>query len=84
MLDTEVRQQEDHVLRGHPALYVRGQTFPRIFIDHIQNAKRSPIMSPIRHKVIRPDMMLVGRAVADTGPLREPQPSPLRLLLRDL
>jgi hypothetical protein len=41
-------------------------------------------MSAIRHEVIRPDIVSMGRAKTNTGAVIEPETPPFRLLLGNL
>ena len=42
------------------------------------------VWTPIRHKIIGPDMVAMRRSETDTGALIEPQTSPFGLFLGDL
>jgi len=53
----QVGEHLDHIVGGQPSSHPHRQTFPREFIDHIQNAELDTIVRAIFHEVITPDML---------------------------
>ena len=50
-----------------------GEAFPRILVDDTQHTEDPPIMCPVLHEVIRPDMALVRRPEPYAGPIIQPE-----------
>ena len=77
--DEQVGQHIDHVDRVEFALHPDRQAFPAMLIDDVQRAKCPPIVGPMVHEVIRPDMVAILRSETDTRSVVEPEPALLRL-----
>ena len=60
-------QYFDHILSFELSSDLQRQAFPTIFIDQGQDPQRPAIMSPVGHKVIRPDVSLVIEMPAFTN-----------------
>ena len=67
---------------GILAILFSVEVLPGVLIDNGQNAEWLVIMSPFKHKVVRPEMVLVLGSLPDTGAVIEPQATPFRLFLR--
>ena len=62
----------DHILSFELSSDLQRQAFPTVFIDQGQDPQRPAIMSPVGHKVIRPDVVFEQGPQLDTGALTEP------------
>ena len=82
MRDEQVRERLEHVGGAQPPGDNQRETFPRVLIHDRQDLQRPAIMGPLRHEVVRPDVVAVLRPAAEARAVREPQPPPLRLFLR--
>ena len=81
----EILQHANHVLRGEGTCCFKRQAFTSVLIDDNQEAKLTTIFGPIRHKVVRPDVILVFSTVADTAILTATRKTLLSMLFfRDL
>jgi len=69
----QIRQDQPHVLRADPSSHHRGQTRSRVFVDDVQNPKGPTVVRPIRHEVIRPDVMAVGGPQPEARPIGAPE-----------
>ena len=84
MLDKELGEATQDIIRLQASFYNNSQTLPAILVDDRQNLNGAPVMSAIRHEVIRPDMASMGRPKTNTGAVIKPETSPFRLLLGNL
>ena len=50
-------------------------------INDVEHAEGLAVMGAVHDEVVRPDVVPVRRSQPDAGPVIEPEPSPLRLLL---
>ena len=66
MLDKELGKAVQNIIRLQSPLYDNRQALPAILVYHCQNLYRPPIMGTLCHKIIRPDMVSVGRAKTNT------------------
>ena len=57
MLDEQVGQALQHIVGPQPSCHHDGQAAPRELVDHAQHAERPPILGPILHEVVGPDMV---------------------------
>ena len=62
----------DHILSFELSSDLQRQAFPAVFIDQGQDPQRPAIMSPVGHKVIRPDVVFEQGFQPDTGSIIEP------------
>ncbi len=70
MLDHGVSQYLDQMTAVDPAPNVDRQTFPRVFVNQVQQTYRPSIVGERAHEIVGPDMV---------APLRPQEPS---LLIR--
>lgn len=61
-----------------------GQALTGELVDDGEHAECLAVMGAIHDEVVGPDVVLVRRSQPDAGPVMEPEPPPLRLLLRNL
>ena len=80
--DEELSQCLEHIHRPQPPGDDDCQAFPRILLDDGEDLQRPAVLRAVRHEVIRPDVVPIRRPAADARTIREPQPTPFRLLLR--
>jgi hypothetical protein len=55
------------------------ETFACVLIHDIQDVKSVPIVCPVLHEVITPDMVAIRRSQPDAGSIIEPKTTPFRL-----
>ena len=60
----QIRQDQQHVVRADPSGHHRGQTLACVLVENIENPEGPAVVRPIRHEVIRPDVIAVRRAAA--------------------
>jgi len=77
-------QTAQDIIRLQASFHHKGQALPAVFVDDGQNPEGTPVMRPVGHEVIRPDMVSMGRSKANTGAVIEPQAAPLPLSLGNL
>ena len=80
--DEEVGQGIHHVDRVQLPVNTDRQRLPCELIDDIQRAVDPPVIRPVMDEVIGPDMIGALWPEADAGPIIQPQPALLWLLLR--
>ena len=61
-MNEQLRQLVQHVLVIHLPFYLNGQALSGVPIQDRQQPKGSPIMGPLMHEVIAPDVVLVCRS----------------------
>ena len=61
MVDKQGGQAMEDIIMAEVPRHLNGQAFPGIFIHDDKETERSPVGRAERDKVIRPDMMAVGR-----------------------
>src|SRR5712692_7137760 len=76
----QIRQDQQHVLRADPSSHYRGQPLARIRVENIENPKGPAVVRPIRHEVLRPDVMALCGPPPQARPLGAPKSGSLRLL----
>ena len=64
-LDKELTERLQHIVRPEPSGHYDRQTLPAVFIQHRQHLQRPTVVRPIRHEVIRPDVMAVQGSKPD-------------------
>ena len=79
MLYKKLCQTVQNIIRLQASLHHKGQALPAVFVDDGQDPQGTPVMGPVGHKVIRPDMIPMSRSKADAGTVIEPQAAPLPL-----
>ena len=84
MLDEELGQTMEDIVRVQSSLDDNGHAPPGELIDHGEHAELPPIVCSIHDEVIGPDVIGPARPQTDAGSVVEPQPAPFRLLLWDL
>ena len=84
MLDEELGQTMEDIVRVQSSLDDNGHAPPGKLIDHGEHAELPPIVCSIHDEVIGPDVIGPARPQTDAGSVVEPQPAPFRLLLWDL
>lgn len=80
--DAEIRQRIHHINGVQFPADPDRQRLPSELIDDVQCAIDPPIVSPVLDKVIGPNMIGMLWPEPDTGPVIQPQPPFVRLLLR--
>ncbi len=70
--DKEVCQSLYHLVRGDLSLHGDVQAFPRVLVEDVEYPEGSSVMSPCRHEIITPDMVLVLWAESDTRTIVQP------------
>lgn len=80
----QVRQNVDDGGRVELPVDADGQAFPGIFVDDVQHAELSAIVSAILDEVVGPDVVGIFRPQPHAGPVMEPEPAFLRLFERHL
>jgi hypothetical protein len=82
--EEEVAEHVDHVrgleLAGDPDR----QALVGELVDDVEHAVLPSLMGAVLDEVVGPDVVRVFGAQAEAGAVREPEPSPLGLLGRDL
>ena len=71
----------EHVIGVELSLRHNVEAFSTEFIDDSQYLDGTAVVRAIRHKIIGPDVMAMGRSEPDTGPIVKPKTSSLGLLL---
>ena len=61
-----------HILSFELSSDLQRQAFPAVFIDQGQDPQRPAIMSPVGHKVIRPDVVFEQGPQSNTGFIIDP------------
>ncbi len=84
MSDEQIVQHLEHVVRADLASHHDRQALPRVLVQHCQQLQRTPVVRPRGHEVVRPDVAPIQRPQPDARSVVEPQPTSLRLPLRDL
>ena len=84
MSDEQIGQHLEHVVRADLASHHDRQALPRVLVQHCQQLQRTPVVRPRGHEVVRPDVAPIQRPQPDARSVVEPQPTSLRLPLRDL
>jgi hypothetical protein len=84
MFDKKIRETMKHIIGLDLPGYYNCQRLPGVLINNCQNFDCSSIACPIRHKIIRPDMVTMRGPETDTGSVIKPQSTPFRLFLRNL
>src|SRR5580700_7375934 len=79
-----VCQGFDHLQTSQAPCHSQRQTFPRMLVDHHQDAQRSSIVRHRLHKIVAPHMIRPLRSQSDTPTIPEPQPPSWPLFLRHL
>lgn len=82
-LNEELSQAVQNVLGVQSTGDSYRQALPRVLIDHRQDSKHSPFMSPGLNEIVGPHMILVLWPKPNARSVVEPEPAPFRLLLRD-
>lgn len=75
MLLEQVRHGLKDVLGMEPAGRADGQAFPRILVNHGQQAKLAAVMGAILHEVVGPDVMPILRPQPHARAVVEPEPA---------
>ena len=76
----QVLQDTHHVLSGKRTPYLYRQAFSRVLVDHHQQPKLATVLGPIRHKVVRPHMILVSGTVTHATILTSARKASLAML----
>ena len=84
MSDEQIGQHLEHVVGSDLASHHDRQALPRVLVQHCQQLQRTPVVRPRGHEVVRPDVAPIQRPQPDARSVVEPQPTSLRLPLRDL
>ena len=79
MLNDQRGQPMQDVIRSQPPFDIDGQTFPSVLIHNGQELESPTIRRPPRQEVGRPDRIPMHRSAANTGPIRQPKPTPWAL-----
>ena len=72
MFQKQIGKNQAHVLVADPSGDIRGQALSRVFVDDAKNQKWPAIVCPIRHEIIRPDVMAVGGPPSEARPIGAP------------
>ena len=78
------RHTPEQIVRADLASHHDRQALPRVLVQHCQQLQRTPVVRPRGHEVVRPDVAPIQRPQPDARSVVEPQPTSLRLPLRDL
>jgi hypothetical protein len=81
MLNKELCDAAQHIIRLQSSFYNNGQALTAVLINDREHLDRSTIVDTICHKIIRPDMVSMGRSKTNTRPVIEPKTPPFRLFL---
>jgi hypothetical protein len=84
MPDEQIRQAVQNIIGPQIPLHDNSQTFTAVFINDREHLDRSAIVSAIRHKIISPYMVPMGRSKTNARTIIQPQTTPLGLSLGDL
>ena len=79
-LGEQVLQNTHHVLSGKRTANFYRQAFSRVLVDHHQQPKLATVLGPIRHKVVRPHMILVSGTVTHATIFTSARKSSLSML----
>ena len=82
--DEEIGQHVDDVRRSEPPVDPDCQALPGELVDEIEHAELPSIMGPALDEVVGPDVVRTLGPQTDAGPVVQPEPPLLRLLLWDL
>ena len=74
----------EHVIGCELPVHDKSEALSCEFIYHGQYLDWPPIMCPVRHEIVSPDMIAVHRPEADARSIVDPEPPPLWLFLRNL
>ncbi len=77
----QVREKVQHIVCADPTGDQDGETFPGVLVDDRQHPEGPAIMCPGQDEGVGSDVVRPARSETDAGPVVEPQPPPLRLLL---
>ena len=77
----QVREKVQHIVCADPTGDQDGETFPGVLVDDRQHPEGPTIMCPGQDEGVGSDVVRPARSETDAGPVVEPQPPPLRLLL---
>jgi hypothetical protein len=81
MLNKELCDAAQHIIRLQSSFYNNGQALTAVLINDREHLDGPPVMCAVCHKIIRPDMVSMGRSKTNTRPVIEPKTPPFRLLL---
>src|SRR5690606_9956052 len=84
MLDEQIGEDVDDVVRPEPPQRHHRQAFPAVLVDDVEHPELSAVVRLILDKVVGPHMPAVQRAQPDARPVAKPEPAALRLSLRHL
>ncbi len=84
MTQEQLGEDIEHLLAVELTPDMNGETLPAVLVDHSQHAEGFPIMGPVLDEVIGPDVVLMDWPQPNAGPIVEPEPAPLGLLLGNL
>jgi hypothetical protein len=82
--DEQIGQDIDHVRGLELASDPDRQALVRELVDEVEHAVLSSIVSAVLDKVVRPDVVRALGPQPEAGPVRQPEPAALGLLLGDL
>jgi hypothetical protein len=74
-LEHELGQGLDDLGRGELAIDPDGQGLARELVHHAEPAEPAPVVGPVLHEVIGPDMVRTLRPEPEAGAVVQPQPS---------
>jgi hypothetical protein len=83
MLGEQVCENSQHIIMLEIPLDMDGEALSRVLINDSEHAESPPIVRPVSHEVIGPNMPLVLRPQPHAGSVVKPEPSTLGLLLWD-
>jgi len=81
--DEQVGQNVDDARGIELAIDPDRQAFAGELVEDVEHAEFASIMGAILDEVVGPDMVRIFRPQTDAGPVVQPEPTLLRLLLRD-
>ena len=79
----QIRQHIHHIIGFKTKTNTQRQTFPRIFINHRQNADFTSIDKSFGHKIITPHMIGPARLEPDARPIVQIKSTALFVTLRN-
>ena len=82
MPDEQLAQRVEDIPRVELPFDPYGETLSCILIDHAQHTEHPPIMRPVLHEVIGPDMALVRRSEPHARAVVQPETATFRLFHR--
>lgn len=74
----QIRQAHQHVLRADSPGHHRSQALSGVLVENMKNPQGPAVVRPIRHELIRPDVMAVRRPQPEARPLGTPESGSLR------